>query len=78
MRALVLDLARRLGIPAHIREIHRPDVRSADAVFLTNSLIGIWPVRELDGWQYDVTAVPPRLRNAVTDQGFRPEDTESA
>ena len=76
MRGLVLDMAHRLGIPAHVREIQPPDLQGADAVFLTNSLVGIWPVRELQGWHYDVEAVPPRLRDTVRDNGFRVDDAD--
>jgi len=70
MRALVLDIALRQGIPARVREIRRPDLERADALFLTNSLIGIWPVRRLERWEYDISAIPERLCDAVTEQGL--------
>jgi len=70
MRALVLDIALRQGIPARVREIRRPDLERADALFLTNSLIGIWPVRKLERWEYDISAIPERLCDAVTEQGL--------
>jgi 4-amino-4-deoxychorismate lyase len=77
MRALVLDLASRLGIPARIAEIRRPDLQHADALFMTNSLIGIWPVRQLERWSYDIAAIPDRLRKAVEQYGFAAGDVGS-
>ena len=70
VRALVLDMARRLGIPAQVREIRRTDLHRADALFLTNSLIGIWPVRRLERWEYDIAAIPGRLLEAVGEYGL--------
>lgn len=76
MRALVLDLASRLGIPVRLGEIRRPDLQHADALFMTNSLIGIWPVRQLERWRYDIAAIPDQLRKAVKRYGFAPADAE--
>jgi 4-amino-4-deoxychorismate lyase len=48
MRSLVLDSARRLDLPMQIRSVAPDELMQAAEVFLTNSLIGIWPVRTLD------------------------------
>jgi 4-amino-4-deoxychorismate lyase len=48
MRSLVLDAARRLGHAVQVRRVTQDDLAQAEEVFLTNSLIGIWPVRSLD------------------------------
>ncbi len=47
MREAVLETARNLGIDAQITDISAEDILSADEVFLTNSLMGIRPVKEL-------------------------------
>ena len=59
MRAKVLDSVRALELDAEIIDISRSDLEVVDELFLTNSLFGIWPVRELDG---AVKAVGPLTR----------------
>jgi branched-subunit amino acid aminotransferase/4-amino-4-deoxychorismate lyase len=54
MRATVLDLAAQLGIPAQERRLDETELAAAAELFLTNALIGIRPISELDG-----VSVPP-------------------
>jgi 4-amino-4-deoxychorismate lyase len=49
MREQVMEAARQLGLPVHVGVFGEPDLARADEVFLTNSLIGIWPVIEIAG-----------------------------
>ncbi len=49
VRAKVLQLARELGLPAEEGVMTADDLRSAEEVFLTNSLIGLRPVAWLAG-----------------------------
>jgi len=49
MRGLVIEEAKALGIEAEELRLLPADVFDADEVFVTNSVIGIWPVCELDG-----------------------------
>lgn len=49
-RAVVLDLARRHGIPFEEASLCPDDLRRADEAFLTSTLKGIVPVRRCDGW----------------------------
>jgi len=51
MRAVVLELAIAAGIDCTERAVSLEDLYAAEEVFLTNSLIGIWPVRELNHWR---------------------------
>ncbi len=46
-RERVIDLARAAGLACDVRDIAFTEVHEADEVFLTNSLIGIWPVAHL-------------------------------
>lgn len=54
MRALVLEHLDRLGIPCEVRAMGLEAVKSADEIFLTNSLIGVWPVRRLTDRTYPI------------------------
>lgn len=49
MRAEVLALAHRAGWKLSEQRLRLPQVMNADALFLTNAVIGIWPVREVAG-----------------------------
>jgi 4-amino-4-deoxychorismate lyase len=72
VRALVLELAPAVGLPV-AEEPQEPDrLATADALFLTSSLIGLWPVRQLGGVAFDPSRVPAELRAAVLAAAFRP------
>lgn len=49
-RDLVLDLARRDGLPVSEETLAAEDLRRADEAFITSTLKGILPVRRCDGW----------------------------
>jgi len=55
MRRRILEWAEREGIPCSPRNnIRLEDVFSADSLFFTNSVIGIWPVRQLEDMSYSL------------------------
>ena len=58
MRAVVLELASAAGIDCTECSVSLDKLYAADELFLTNSLIGIWPVRELEHWQENWRTVP--------------------
>ncbi|MCG6970346.1 MAG: aminodeoxychorismate lyase [Gammaproteobacteria bacterium] len=49
MRQQVLDTAQDLGINFDIRSVQIEDLLTANEIFLTNSVIDIWPVRVIEG-----------------------------
>ena len=49
MRDKILELAQQLQIPVHFDDPTPDLLRQADEIFVSNSLIGLWPVREFDG-----------------------------
>jgi 4-amino-4-deoxychorismate lyase len=72
VRGLVMDAGRALGLTA-VEEVLTPArLAAADALFLTSSLIGIWPVRELAGRALDAGGIPAALHAAVLEAVFRP------
>lgn len=60
MRGWILDTVRGLGIACEIGTVTLEDVASAEEVFLCNSLIGVWPVREIEGKRFEVDGVVAR------------------
>lgn len=65
-RRAVLAEAAALGIAAEETDLRLEDVLKADEVFLTNAVIGLWPVRSLDKRQYSIGPVTRRLQREVS------------
>jgi len=49
MRAEILDIAARAGIPVQVTDIFLSELRSAQEAIMSNSIFGIWPVRKIAG-----------------------------
>ena len=71
MRELIIDTVRRRKLELKVGTVGLDDLREADGLFLSNSLIGIWPVRELAGRTFDPRAIDPPLVNEVLERGFQ-------
>jgi len=57
VRNLVLELGRRSANPVQIGNVTLDDVRAADALYLSNSLIGVVRVRRYESTDYDLDAI---------------------
>nr|WP_245232257.1 aminodeoxychorismate lyase [Thiorhodococcus minor] len=67
VRGLTLGLAATMGIECLVMRIEPADLRVAAGLFLTNAIIGVWPVRELDGRPFDLAELPWDLIESVYD-----------
>ncbi|HKJ76024.1 MAG TPA: aminotransferase class IV, partial [Gammaproteobacteria bacterium] len=68
-RRLLLEYAGRHGIPVSVDdETYPADLDAADELFVTNSVIGLWPVRELAGRTYRTGPLARRMAAAL-DEG---------
>ena len=65
MRGLVIEHANALSLPHRIVKLARDDVWNAEEVFLTNSLIGLWPVRKIETQEYPIGKVTQRIQQAL-------------
>ncbi len=65
LRAVVIELAGDLGIEMKTRRIARDELDAADEVFVTNSVIGIWPVRAIENRDYRPGSITSRLAAAL-------------
>lgn len=61
MRGEVLETAARLGLECRVEALTLDDLRGAEALFVTNSLIGLWPIRRIEGHTYRPNEVIRRL-----------------
>lgn len=71
-RALVLEVASATGMPCEQRVLTRDAVQQADALLLSNALIGLWPVRRLATRNLDPLHWPRDLLAGVMEQVWRP------
>lgn len=60
VRAAMIDAARREGVRVHECRLDPADVRTADELFLTNAIIGIWPVVALGDRHWPIGALTRR------------------
>lgn len=66
MRALVLEVAAGHGIPVEQGRFPRAELDRADEMFLTNSVIGLWPVSRIENMPIPVGPLTRRLASLVT------------
>lgn len=73
VRALTMELAANRGIPCLEARLSLTDLLTGRGLFLTSSLLGVWPVRRLDRRAYDPGELPLQLIGAVRRQAQTPE-----
>lgn len=61
MRNVVLNLCESNGMIARQDKLGFEQILDADEVFLTNSLIGVWPVNTIDAQSYSVGDITKRI-----------------
>ena len=65
MRERILELAHRQGIRIEIDNITKAQLLAADEVFLSNSLIGLWPVNSLQGRDFKIGNLTRSLQTLI-------------
>ena len=67
LRTVVMELAASVPMPLQVRALGFDDLWGADEVFLTNSLIGIWPVCAIESRPCHKGALTHRLQGLLKD-----------
>lgn len=70
-RERVRELLAREGIPCSVEDIAWDAVAGADELFLTNSLIGAWPVARFEARRLSVGPVTRRVQQMIADDDAR-------
>jgi 4-amino-4-deoxychorismate lyase len=69
MRRFIIEtLALQAGLKVHVKRLAMTDLLSADAIFLCNSIYGIWPVQKILGEQtqeFNTHALTEKLQNLL-------------
>jgi len=65
MREVILEIAYQQNVLVEIAHFSKADLKAADEIFICNSLIGAWPVRQLEIQQFSVGPVTKQIISAV-------------
>lgn len=63
MRARVMEWFAENGTPASEQRLTLDDLKAADHLFMTNAIVGVWPVQQLAECQLDIAPVMADLVN---------------
>ena len=74
MREQVINVAKQAGIVAHETQLGLDDLYKAEECFLCNSLIGVWPVRQLEDHKFLVGPISQQLANILRGKEHGVED----
>lgn len=67
MRTIVLELAEKNNIPCSITNMTQADLLSSDEIFLTNSLIGLWPIKSVRDQGFKPGEVTKKLQTLLNE-----------
>ena len=65
MREQIIELAKQTGIPVHETQLDLDDLYQSEELFLSNSLIGLWPVRLLEDHSLKVGPISRQLADVL-------------
>ncbi len=64
VRRLVMQLAEQLSIPCQETSVNADRLLAADEIFITNSIIGLWPVKQLEPVRFTPGPLTRQLQQA--------------
>jgi len=67
-RDRVIDWANEQDMPCKIVSIRMPQLLDADEIFLVNSVIGLWPIRKLPGYNRTIHPVSWQIQKWLNDE----------
>lgn len=72
MRDCILELAADMGLEPRIETAPLAQWLQADELFLSNSVIGLWPVRQVDQQGFQSGPLSRRLQDRIIERGLAP------
>ncbi len=72
-RARLLEMAREAGLSIQERRLALDDLLRAQGAFLTNAIIGVWPIRSFGGCDFELSRLPWTLIERVRARLLQPE-----
>ncbi len=61
IRQLIIDIAEQNNMPLQEAELTREFILAADELFVTNSVIGVWPIKSLQNKSYSVGQLTQKI-----------------
>ncbi len=65
IREVIMDIAVAQNLPLYCRHYSHAELESADEIFVTNSVIGLWPVRQLGERCYELGKMTQQLLDGL-------------
>jgi 4-amino-4-deoxychorismate lyase len=65
LRKIVITEARKNQIQVVEKPVSKEDIKSADEMFVTNSIVGIWPVKQIEERQYALGPITKRMQKLL-------------
>jgi 4-amino-4-deoxychorismate lyase len=65
IRNCILELAKQIGFKPKIKKISKSDLYSAGEIFLCNSIIGLWPVCDIEGHTFNTGSGTKKVRDLL-------------
>jgi len=65
MRERIINIAKSMNVIVNMVDIKRQDFLTMDAIFITNSLIGMWSIKEIDSIEFQKNALINRLQDKL-------------
>lgn len=69
-RGRVMAWAMQHGVTLQVRDVGLEEALQADELFIVNSVIGLWPIRELEQRSWTEFPVAMRIKKALDEEGF--------
>ena len=64
-RDRVMDWARQSGVVCHVKDLSLEDMLSSDEAFLVNSVIDLWPIREMAAYKRNSFPISLLIQNGL-------------
>ena len=68
IRAVIMELACSLNLRLQCQRYSRDDLESADEIFVTNSVVGIWQVRQIEKRSYPPGEITHQLQDGLNNK----------
>ncbi len=65
MRGIIMELATESGLPVIEQMITKEQLLSADEVFVCNSIIGIWPIKQIETMHFSVGPITQNIQTRL-------------
>jgi len=72
IRNKIIELAPTLSMNIEVKTISLDELKSADEIFVCNSVIGLWPVIELEQQAFSIGKLSKKIRQALLDTNSIP------